>query len=99
MLLIVVIVGVVVCVFLGHFAFSYHKQEKMVRSKGGITAMFSEVIKGLLEYRSARVVQQSNSFIGISGVFMIQSLLENVVIGDLNFKFLLSYLLFSIVHM
>ena len=25
MLLIVVIVGVVVCVFLGHFAFSYHK--------------------------------------------------------------------------
>ena len=27
MLLIVVIVGVVVCVFLGHFAFSYHKQE------------------------------------------------------------------------
>ena len=69
MLLIVVIVGVVVCVFLGHFAFSYHKQEKTVRSKGGITAMFSEVIKGLLEYRSARVVQQSNSFIGISGVF------------------------------
>ena len=66
MLLIVVIVGVVVCVFLGHFAFSYHKQEKTVRSKGGITAMFSEVIKGLLEYRSARVVQQSNSFIGIS---------------------------------
>lgn len=61
--------------------------------------MFSEVIKGLLEYRSARVVQQSNSFIGISGVFMIQSLLENVVIGDLNFKFLFSYLLFSIVHM
>ena len=58
-----------VCVFLGHFAFSYHKQEKTVRSKGGITAMFSEVIKGLLEYRSARVVQQSNSFIGISGVF------------------------------
>lgn len=69
MLLIVVIVGVVVCVFLGHFAFSYHKQEKTVRSKGGITTMFSEVIKGLLEYRSARVVQQSNSFIGISGVF------------------------------
>ena len=69
MLLIVVIVGVVVCVFLGHFAFSYHKQEKTVRSKGGITAMFSEVIKGLLEYRSARVVQQSNSFIGISGFF------------------------------
>ena len=31
MLLIVVIVGVVVCVFLGHFAFSYHKQEKTVR--------------------------------------------------------------------
>ena len=45
MLLIVVIVGVVVCVFLGHFAFSYHKQEKTVRYKGGITAMFSEVIK------------------------------------------------------
>lgn len=34
MLLIVVIVGVVVCVFLGHFAFSYHKQEKTVRLKG-----------------------------------------------------------------
>lgn len=52
-----------------NYALSYHKQEKTVRSKGGITAMFSEVIKGLLEYRSARVVQQSNSFIGISGFF------------------------------
>ena len=29
MLLIVVIVGVVVCVFLGHFAFSYHKTKNL----------------------------------------------------------------------
>lgn len=99
MLLIVVIVGVVVCVFLGHFAFSYHKQEKTVRSKGGITAMFSEVIKGLLEYRSARVVQQSNSFIGISGVFYDPITSRECGNWGLNFKFLLSYLLFSIVHM
>ena len=41
MLLIVVIVGVVVCVFLGHFAFSYHKQENAnSTSKCKITKCF-----------------------------------------------------------
>lgn len=69
MILIIVIVCVVLCAFLGHFVMSYQKQERLVRSKGGITAMFSEVVDGLLEYRSARIVQQSNSFVGIAGVF------------------------------
>lgn len=45
MLLIVVIVGVVVCVFLGHFAFSYHKQEKTVRSKVALLLCFLKLLK------------------------------------------------------
>lgn len=64
---------IVFALFIAKFVYKFIKglikQNQIVSSKGGIKVMYKEIIDGLLEYQSARIIQESNTYIGISGIF------------------------------
>lgn len=66
-LLIILVLFIVLIVI--KFLRDYIKQEHVVSSKGGIKTLYKEIVDGLLEYKSARIIQESNTYIGIAGVF------------------------------
>ena len=51
------------------FIFAYTKHRKGISSKGGIKTIYKTLVNGLLEYRSARIIQDKTDFVTIGGTF------------------------------
>ena len=47
----------------------FNKQRSVIASKGGIKTIYKSLIDGLLEYHSARIIQDKKDFITIGGTF------------------------------
>lgn len=47
-----------------------NKHRNAIASQGGIKKIFQPLIKGLLEYQSARIVQDKRDYLMIAGTFM-----------------------------
>lgn len=66
--ILVVIAEVVVWILFG-FLIDLNKQRSVIVAKGGIKAIYKSLIDGLLEYRSARIIQDKKGLITIGGTF------------------------------
>ena len=66
--IIVFIIIVVVWVFI-RFLMDFNKQRNDIAAKGGIITIYKPLIDGLLEYRSARIIQDKKDFVTIGGTF------------------------------
>lgn len=66
--ILVVIAIVFVWIFL-RFLMDFNKQRSVIASKGGIKTIYKSLIDGLLEYHSARIIQDKKDFITIGGTF------------------------------
>lgn len=66
---IIVIVAIIIVV-LSLFAIAYIKQIKGIVAKGGIKTIYKPLIDGLLEYHSARIIQDKTIFLTIGGTFI-----------------------------
>ena len=51
------------------FFINYNKQRKAITAKGGLKTIYKPLIDGLLEYRSARIIQDKTDYITIGGTF------------------------------
>lgn len=52
-----------------HFLINMYMQRKWLASKGGIKVAYKTIIDGLLDYSSARIVEDKKSFIKIGGFY------------------------------
>ena len=68
MVWILVVIAVVVWIFL-RFLMDFIKQRNVIAANGGIKTIYKPLIDGLLEYRSARIIQDRKDFITIGGTF------------------------------
>lgn len=66
--IIISIIAIVVWVFI-RFICDYSKQRKAIADRGGIKTVYKVLIDGLLEYRSARIIQDRTDFLTIGGTF------------------------------
>lgn len=64
----IVIAVVVAWVFIG-FLMDFNKQRNVIAAKGGIKTIYKPLVDGLLEYRSARIIQDKRDFVTIGGTF------------------------------
>lgn len=64
-----IIVLIVIVFFLTKFYIAWRKDKKFIRSKGGMKVMYKYLIDGLLQYHSARVIQDETNYITIAGSF------------------------------
>lgn len=64
----IIIVAIVAWVFL-RFLLDFNKQRSIIASQGGIKTIYKPLIDGLLEYSSARIVQDKKDFVTIGGTF------------------------------
>lgn len=51
------------------FLIDFNKQRNAIAIKGGIKTIYKPLIDGLLEYRSARIIQDKKDFVTIGGTF------------------------------
>lgn len=66
--IIIFVIIVVICVFI-RFLMDFNKQRNVIAAKGGIKTIYKPLIDGLLEYRSARIIQDKKDFVTIGGTF------------------------------
>lgn len=64
----VVITAAIAWVFI-KFLMDFNRQRNIIAAKGGIKAIHKPLIDGLLEYRSARIIQDKKDFVTIGGTF------------------------------
>ena len=64
----VVITAAIAWVFI-KFLMDFNRQRNIIAAKGGIKAIYKPLIDGLLEYRSARIIQDKKDFVTIGGTF------------------------------
>lgn len=64
----IIFVAIVAWVFI-RFLMDFNKQRNVIAAKGGIKTIFKPLIDGLLEYRSARIIQDKKDFVTIGGTF------------------------------
>ena len=62
-------VVVVLLLFFSKFYFALKKDKKYIRSKGGMKVMYNGLINGILQYKSARIIQDETNLITIAGSF------------------------------
>lgn len=67
--IILLIVIIVAWVFI-RFMFDFYKQRRAIAAKGGIKTIYKPLIDGLLEYHSARIIQDKTDYITIGGIFI-----------------------------
>lgn len=60
---------VIVMWTLYRFLIDYNKQRNAIASHGGIKVIYKYLIDGLLEYSSARIVQDKKDFVTVGGTF------------------------------
>ena len=65
---IIVFVIIIVWIFI-RFLMDFNKQRNVIAAKGGIKTIYKPLIDGLLEYRSARIIQDKKDFVTIGGTF------------------------------
>lgn len=66
--IIIIVIVAVVWLFI-RFLMDFNKQRNVIAAKGGIKTIYKPLIDGLLEYRSARIIQDKKDFITIGGTF------------------------------
>lgn len=66
---IVIFVIVVVAWIFFRFLIAFNKQREAIAAKGGIINIYKQLIDGLLEYQSARIIQNKKDFVTIGGTF------------------------------
>ncbi len=65
----ILVVVIFILFFFSKFYFALRKDKKYIRSKGGMKVMYNVLINGLLQYQSARIVQDETNLITIAGSF------------------------------
>jgi len=65
----ILVVVIFILFFFSKFYFALRKDKKFIRSKGGMKVMYNVLINGLLQYQSARIVQDETNLITIAGSF------------------------------
>ena len=66
--ILIIIVAIVAWIFL-RFLIDFNKQRNVIAAKGGIKTIYKPLIDGLLEYQSARIIQDKKDYITIGGTF------------------------------
>ena len=69
MVWILVVIAVVIAWVFILFLVDFNKQRNVIAAKGGIKTIYKSLIDGLLEYRSARIIQDKKDFVTIGGTF------------------------------
>ena len=69
MVWILVVIAVIVAWVFIRFLMDFNKQHNVIAAKGGIKTIYKPLIDGLLEYRSARIIQDKKDFVTIGGTF------------------------------
>lgn len=69
MVWILVVIAVVFAWVFIRFLVDFNKQRNVIAAKGGIRTIYKPLIDGLLEYRSARIIQDNKDFVTIGGTF------------------------------
>ncbi len=69
MVRILIVIAVVFAWVFIRFLVAYNKQRNAIAAKGGIKTIYKPLIDGLLEYRSAQIIQDKKDFITIGGTF------------------------------
>ena len=69
MVWILVVIAVIVAWVFIRFLMDFNKQRNVIVAKGGIKTIYKPLIDGLLEYRSARIIQDKKDFVTIGGTF------------------------------
>ncbi|MBR2777336.1 MAG: hypothetical protein IKD75_09585 [Prevotella sp.] len=64
-----IIVLVIIVFFLIKFYVGLRRDKKFIRSQGGMKVMYKHLIDGLLQYHSARIIQDETNLITIAGSF------------------------------
>lgn len=52
------------------FLLDYSKQRSVIESKGGVLTIYRTLINGLLEYQSARIIQNEIDLVTVGGTFV-----------------------------
>ena len=65
----ILIAVIIILLFFSKFYFALRKDKKFIRSKGGMKVMYKDLINGLLQYHSARIIQDETNVITIAGSF------------------------------
>lgn len=66
--IIVIIVILVLCVLI-RFGVDYSKLRRDIESQGGIKTIYKQLFDGLLQYSSARILQDQKDLVTIGGTF------------------------------
>lgn len=66
--IVIVVILVIVYIFI-RFLADFIKQRNAIAARGGIKVIYKTLIDGLLEYRSARIIQDETDFLTIGGTF------------------------------
>lgn len=69
MVWILVFIAVIVAWIFIKFLMDFNRQRDVIAAKGGIKTIYKPLIDGLLEYRSARIIQDKKDFVTIGGTF------------------------------
>ena len=69
MVWILVAIAVIVALVFIRFLMDFKKQRDVIASKGGIKTIYKPLIDGLLEYRSARIIQDKKDYVTVGGTF------------------------------
>ena len=69
MVWILFVIAAIVAWMLIRFLMDFNKQRNVIAAKGGIKTIYKPLIDGLLEYRSARIIQDKIDFVTIGGTF------------------------------
>ena len=66
--IVIIIFVVIVCIFI-RFLADFIKQRNAIAARGGVKVIYKTLIDNLLEYHSARIVQDKTDFVTIGGTF------------------------------
>lgn len=66
LLKIIIIIAIVVFI---KFLIDFNRQRNAIAAQGGIRVLYKPLIEGLLEYPSARIIQDKRDFVTIGGTF------------------------------
>lgn len=66
---IVIILAIIIIWYFVKFHTAVSKQRKFIANQGGVKTMFKTVIDGLLQYQSARIIQDNRDLVTVGGTF------------------------------
>ena len=86
MVRILIVIAVVFAWVFIRFLVAYNKQRNAIAAKGGIKTIYKPLIDGLLEYRSAQIIQDKKDFITIGAPLPIPFSTESAAYGLSSFN-------------